>query len=382
MSPIKTILAEKRVLLVLGPGGVGKTTSSIALALLGAKMGKKVGLLSIDPAKRLAVAMGLHFGSRLHKVDLQDGGQGKGELYACMLDQASVFDSMVTKFSSEKMAKAIFKNPIYQQASRNLGGPLEYMAMAKLSQLVEDEAFDLIVVDTPPDSHAIDFLVKPHILSGFVETGVMKWLIKPFYLAGKLGMGRILSFGEKLMGGVAEVTGVKMLERFSEFLVQMDGVIQGFHQSSDFVARKLREKETGFLVALSAFPSSFRSGKNLQKELFAAGFPLDGFLLNRVLPAWQQEALKEYVALKDGKKLKANPVFDKLWEKSAITQKEAGSLQVEYRSLFGKDAVLLGIPEIEDFSHSLSGMEVFCDLLEKAGPYGPGPGPGPGPSGR
>ena len=291
MGQIHKLVQEKKVILVLGPGGVGKTTVSATLAVKAASEGKKVGLLSIDPAKRLAAAMGIKLGEDLKKVEIP---HSNGELWACMLDQSVVFDSMVKKFSNKETANKIFRNAIYKQVSKNLGGPLEYMALAKLNQMITSERFDLIVLDTPPDTHAMEFLVKPNILSGFVEKGVMTWLIKPFYLAQKVGLGRVFGFGEKLMGGVAAVTGVNMLEKLSEFLVLMDSVIKGFHNSGKNVAERLRRGDTGFIVVLSPLPSSLRSAKNIQKQLISEHFTIDSFIVNRVLPEWQIDELQKY----------------------------------------------------------------------------------------
>ena len=283
-------LFNKRVIMVLGAGGVGKTTTAAAIACGAAEYGKKVALLSIDPAKRLADAMGIKLGYELTEVA---PSLFKGELHACMLDQAAVFDAMVRKFANEAMQKRIFSNRVYAQVSRNLGGPLEYMALAKLGD-VFSENYDLIVVDTPPDVHALDFLRRPNILSGFTEAGVMKWLIKPFYIAQKVGMGKLFSLGEKLMGGIATITGVAMLEKISEFLYIMDDVIKGFHASGNQVLELLKSADTSFGVVSSPFPASMRAVENIMQELHNDGFPLDFALLNRITADYTVDSLSSY----------------------------------------------------------------------------------------
>ena len=276
---IVDIISSKRIIVVLGAGGVGKTTSSAALAVSAAQLGKKVALLSIDPAKRLADAMGIKLGSDLCRVDL--GSQCRGELHAAMLDQAAVFDAMVKRFASPSAQAKIFQNSVYKQVSCNLGGPLEYMALAKLSEIVDDD-FDTIILDTPPDVHALDFLRRPNILSGFTEAGVMRFLIKPFFLAQRLGVGRLLTFGEKLMGGIAAVTGVGILEKVAEFFVLMDDVIKGFQGSGSKVQTHLKSASTAFGIISSPFPSSMRACDKILKELAADSFPLGFVILNRV----------------------------------------------------------------------------------------------------
>ncbi len=277
MNSITGSLLDKRVIIVLGAGGVGKTTTAAAIACGAARSGKRVALLSIDPAKRLADAMGIKLGFELCKVE---SSEFKGELYACMLDQAAVFDAMVRKFATPVTQEKIFANRVYAQVSRNLGGPLEYMALAKLGDISAEE-YDLIVVDTPPDVHALDFLRRPNILSGFTEAGVMKWLIKPFYLAQKMGLGKIFTLGEKLMGGIAAVTGVAMLEKIAEFLVLMDDVIKGFHDSGAVVLKLLKSDETSFGIVSSPYPASMRALENIISELKKDDFPMDFVVLNR-----------------------------------------------------------------------------------------------------
>ena len=216
----RDLIAKHRVIVAVGSGGVGKTTTSAALATLGAKMGRKVALISIDPAKRLADAMGISLGSTFSKVEFPENLEVSGSVFGAMLDQKAVFDEMVQKWAkSDKVREKIYANSIYQAVSENLGGPLEYMALAKLHAISEDSTFDLIIVDTPPDTHALDFLDRPNALAGFMERGVMTWLIKPFHIAQKLGAGRIIRAGGKMMSGIAAVTGVKMLQMLAEFLI-------------------------------------------------------------------------------------------------------------------------------------------------------------------
>lgn len=285
-SQIQTLIDNHRVLVVLGAGGVGKTSTAIALALRAAASGKKVALLSIDPAKRLAAAMGLVLSGKLATVKIDAAYQFRGFLDATMLDQKEVFDSMVRKHApSVAIAEKILVHPVYKAASTNLSGPLEYMALARLQEVVEDARYDLIVLDTPPDTHALDFLARPNVLAGFMENKVMSWLIKPFQLAGKLGIGRIFSAGEKLMGGIAKVTGVTSLHSFADFLVLMQEVIDGFHRSGERVVATLREPRTGFVMVTTPLQNAVRSAQFIAEQLSGLGYRCQGLVLNRCLPS-------------------------------------------------------------------------------------------------
>lgn len=279
------LLASRRVLVLLGAGGVGKTTTSIAVAFAAAKQGRKVALLSIDPAKRLAAALGLSLGNQLKRIALPFTEAGVGSVDAAMLDHKAVFDDMVRQHApSAQIAENILTNSIYQSASTNLIGPLEYMALAKLQQLAEDHRYDLVVLDTPPDVHALDFLARPNVLAGFFENRVMSWLIKPFVIAGRIGLGRLMTVGEKLMGGVAKVTGFSALHKFADFLILVQEVIEGFNRSGEQVVQLLRRDTTGFFLVTTPTETSTRSAINIASALADLGYGLDLVVVNRCLP--------------------------------------------------------------------------------------------------
>lgn len=280
-------LTSKRVVILLGAGGVGKTTSSVAVALQAALQGRRVALLSIDPAQRLAAALGIELSGDLRPIDLTGHGvPAKGALDAAMLDQKAVFDGMVRRHAPNPgIAARILAHPVYQAASTKLIGPLEYMALAKLQDLAEDSRYDLIVLDTPPDTHALDFLARPNVLGGFFENKVMQWLVKPFMVAGKFGIGKLFSVGERLMGGVAKVMGVTALHSLADFMVLIQEVIEGFNASGDKIVRLLRRPETAFVLVTVPNRTSGRSARNIARQLKDLGYGLEALLLNRCVPA-------------------------------------------------------------------------------------------------
>lgn len=284
-EPFSAFLGPTKVVVMLGAGGVGKTTSAILVAMLGAMAGRKVALLSIDPARRLAAALGLPLGNQLKRITLPEGFGAKGTIDGAMLDQKAVFDAMVRRYApSDVVAEKILAHQVYRAISANLSGPLEYMALAKLHELSEDHRYDLIVLDTPPDTHALDFLARPNVLAGFMENRVMSWLIKPFLLAGKLGLGKLFSAGEKLMGGVAKVTGVSALHSFGEFLVLMQEVIEGFHSSGEKIVQLLGRKDTAFVLVTVPTAAAARSAIHLTKQLNEMNYEAAAVIFNRCLP--------------------------------------------------------------------------------------------------
>jgi anion-transporting ArsA/GET3 family ATPase len=284
-EPFSKVLESIKVVVMLGAGGVGKTTSAILVAMIGAMQGRRVALLSIDPARRLAAALGLPLGNQLKRIAFPESLGFKGSIDGAMLDQKAVFDAMVRRYApSDQVAERILGHQVYRAISANLSGPLEYMALAKLHELSEDHRYDLIVLDTPPDTHALDFLARPNVLAGFMENKVMTWLIKPFLLAGKLGLGRLFSAGEKLMGGIAKVTGVTALHSFGEFLVLMQEVIEGFHSSGEKIVSLLSRPDTAFVLVTVPTSAAARSAVNLTLQLNEMNYEASAVIFNRCLP--------------------------------------------------------------------------------------------------
>jgi len=281
-------LLENKLIIALGAGGVGKTSSSLLLAIRAAQAGKRVGLLSIDPAKRLADALGLKFGGEATRINFPENCKVDGTLDAAMLDAKVVFDSMVTNYApSPKIADKILNLPLYQAASTHLGGIVEYMALVKVQQMYDSGTYDLIVLDTPPDSHALDFLDRPNILADFVENGVMSWLIKPFMLAQRFGLGSLMNAGENLMGGLAQVTGIKALHMMAEFFSLMHEVVGGFNKIGSRIKTILQDPKTSFALVTTPKSAAIRSASNLIFQLKARNFALDLLLFNRCLKTAQ-----------------------------------------------------------------------------------------------
>ncbi len=285
-SPVERMMRSQRVVIVIGAGGVGKTTSSVAIAIHAARLGRRVALLSIDPAKRLAAALGIELGHELRAVNFPDSAGIKGEVHAAMLDQKAVFDGMVRKHApSPHIADKILRDPLYVAASTNLSGPLEYMALARLQELAESPDWDLVVLDTPPDSHALDFLARPNVLAGFVENKVISKLLKPVVMAGKFGFGGVAAISEKILGGVTAITGFAALRGFAEFVLLMQEVIDGFHRSGERVLDILRRSSTSFVLVSAPNKAAARAATTLCGELGKLGYELEGAVFNRCLPA-------------------------------------------------------------------------------------------------
>lgn len=355
------ICADKRLVMVLGSGGVGKTTTSIAIACMAARQGKRVALLSIDPAKRLASALGIPLGSDLHPVIVPEL-RLTGSLHATMLDQKAVFDQLVAKFAvSPKVAQAIYANRLYQAASTNLGGPLEYLALAKLAIIDDSKQFDLIVVDTPPDTQALDFLQRPNLLNGFVENKVIGWMLKPFLVARKFGLNKLLSVGEKLMGSIAAVTGVQALEALAEFLVLIQDVIDGFQGSGQKVVTMLKRPDTALILVGAPTPASLRSLKSMANEVLEMGYGMTGILVNRLLPKSIVRTIAEQTSLENSAMPTA--LLQILSKRHEAEQKMIKFLRQHLESIASAVAIYEN-PEMLEDMQSVRGLSAYIASLE------------------
>jgi anion-transporting ArsA/GET3 family ATPase len=298
-------------------------------------------------------------GNELKELNLGSGISGSVE--AAMLDQKAVFDSMVRKHSSSvKSANKILQHKLYIAASAKLAGPLEYMALAKLHSMIESNRYDLIVLDTPPDTHALDFLRRPNILAGFMENKVMTWLIKPFYLASKLGAGKFFSVGEKLMGGVSKVTGFKALAILSEFLVLMQEVIDGFHKSGESLVKILKDQSTGFFVVATPTSASSRSALNITQQLKKMGYHLNALILNRCLSVENEKTImnnKEEHFLKDEIKILSRVLAR--FEGEQKTEREI----IEKVSLILPNVFYHKIDELDENIHTTEAMNHFSNVF-------------------
>ena len=276
-----SILADmtNRVVVCCGAGGVGKTTTAAAMALRAAEYGRTVVVLTIDPARRLAQALGVaELGNSPQRVPL--GPEVKGELHAMMLDMRRTFDEMVVEYSGPGRAQAILENQFYQTVATSLAGTQEYMAMEKLGQLVSQDKWDLVVVDTPPSRNALDFLDAPKRLGSFMDGRLWRLLLAP----GR-GIGRLVTGAVGLaMRALSTVLGSQMLSDASAFVQSLDSTFGGFREKADRTYALLKRRGTQFVVVSAAEPDALREASFFVDRLSKEAMPLAGMILNRTHP--------------------------------------------------------------------------------------------------
>jgi anion-transporting ArsA/GET3 family ATPase len=278
---IAGILADtsNRVVVCCGAGGVGKTTTAAAMALRAAEYGRTVVVLTIDPAKRLAQSLGISdLGNSPQRVPLAP--EVPGELYAMMLDMRRTFDEMVLQYSQGDRAQAILDNQFYQTVATSLAGTQEYMAMEKLGQLLGEDRWDLVVVDTPPSRNALDFLDAPKRLGSFMDSRLWKLLLGP----GR-GIGRLVTGAVGLaMKALSTVLGSQMLSDAASFVQSLDATFGGFREKADRTYALLKRRGTQFVVVSAAEPDALREAAFFVDRLYEERMPLAGLILNRTHP--------------------------------------------------------------------------------------------------
>ena len=288
---VDALIDDRSVNIVVccGSGGVGKTTTSAALALRAAQRGRKVVVLTIDPARRLAQSMGIEeLDNTPRPVPGVSTGSTTGEdatdgsLDAMMLDMKRTFDEVVQSQASPEKAAQILANPFYVAVSSSFAGTQEYMAMEKLGQLDaharESGRWDLIVVDTPPSRSALDFLDAPERLSSFLDGRFMKLLLAP-----ARGPARLMTAGFGMVtNAITKIIGAQVLQDMKAFVAAFDTLFGGFRQRAQRTFELLQDRRTAFLVIAAPEPDALREAAYFVERLREEQMPLAGLVVNRM----------------------------------------------------------------------------------------------------
>jgi anion-transporting ArsA/GET3 family ATPase len=281
---LDAILADRsiRIIVCCGSGGVGKTTTAAALGLRAAEVhGRRTVVMTIDPARRLAQALGLSELSNTPRLVKGFNPGNGGELQAMMLDMKRTFDEVVLTHTDPKRAEEIFANPFYQAMSSTFSGTQEYMAMEKLGQLRATDAWDLIVVDTPPSRSALDFLDAPARLSRFLDGRMLRILLAPARSGGRSMFSLVTASFGVFSRAVQKILGGQLLSDMSGFIAALDSTFGGFRERADRTYRILQAPETAFLVVAAPEPDAIREAGFFAGRLARDHMPLAGLVLNR-----------------------------------------------------------------------------------------------------
>ena len=280
-------LSGRRLVVCAGAGGVGKTTVSAAVALRLAREGARTVVVTIDPARRLATALGMTGLADTPQRVPADAvlGPGGGELWALQLDARATFDRLVARYAPDDAARErIIENRIYRHLSGTVAGAQEYMAVERLHELIDEGRFERIVLDTPPAANALDFLDAPARITRFIEGRALRLMLRPAQSGGGIGW-RLLHAGSNTVISILEkITGAQLLRDVSDFLAGFEGMHQGFADRAKAVRALLTSSDSAFVVVSAPEAEPLAQALSLAARLQEEGFPFLGVVLNRVHP--------------------------------------------------------------------------------------------------
>jgi anion-transporting ArsA/GET3 family ATPase len=360
-------LVERRVIVVCGAGGVGKTTTAAALGLHAAVQGRRVLVCTIDPSRRLATSLGLQkLPDKPRRLDLTKAAvDATGEMWAMTLDTKKTFDELVERHAgSAEARKRILDNRFYQKVSAALAGSHEYMAMEKMLELSADERFDLVVLDTPPTRHALDFLEAPERMMGFLDASVLRWFLKPYFVAGRLTLKVATATGKVALKLVDRYLGLQFLQDLSEFFLAFESMYAGFKERAAEVHRMLRDESSGFVLVASPARVAVDEALYFHQRLQDAGMPFVVTVVNRAHPdpaeagPARPRRRKGAAATIDGELARALlQAYDDLHRLARAERRVVSRLEVD------TGEPLLLVPELESDVHDLRGLAQVAQLM-------------------
>ena len=358
------------VVVCTGSGGVGKTTSAASVALLGAASGRRTIVLTIDPAKRLADALGIgELGNQPTRVEVDVSGS----LSAMMLDQKGAWDALVERYAeSEEVRQRIFNNAFYQNLSGTFAGSQEYMAIEQLSRLYESGDYDLIVVDTPPTHHALDFLDAPSRLGSFLDQRVIRWFVRPYMSAGWSGLRLVNRTAGALFRRLEDATGVTALAEVSEFFTAMSGLFEGWGERVERVEELLRSKRCAFVLIATPEEQVLSEAEYFCSKVEEHSIALRGVVFNRV--SYELAADGHEIDVDALDTMLARTIDSRAIRKRMIDnfmryemQARGDQLRIEtFRNQLAADLPVAVVPNFDEDLHDVAGLRRLHPYLSEA----------------
>lgn len=367
--PLAELVQRKKVIVCCGAGGVGKTTTSAALGLAGARRGRRCLVLTIDPARRLAQALGLAEPSRgparISPERLRALGIDEGSLDAWMLDPDVVFERLVRRLAgSEEQARRILESRLFRHLSEMVAGMQEYTAAEALHSLSTEGRYDLIVLDTPPSRNALDFLEAPGRLARFLDERILHLFLPP--TVRRSGLWKKAS---ELIGNVfTRVFGAEFFDEIQEFLGAFGGMFGPMRQHAEGVRALLASGESSFLLITSPEQSALAEARYFREQLLSRGLPLAGLVLNKSWARLDGYLAPEHVALPGGASPTERAALHKLRALAKTEQARAEhdrALLEELRGQLPPGAFAVAAQTLGAAIEDLSGLDALAaDLLQ------------------
>jgi anion-transporting ArsA/GET3 family ATPase len=351
-GPLVERVTDDQILVCCGSGGVGKTTTAAVLALEGARRGRKAVVVTIDPARRLADALGLeHLDNTPHRID----GDWPGELWALMLDTKTTFDSLVARHAgSEEQAAGILDNRFYRNISGALSGTQEYMAMEKLYELHDESDFDLIVIDTPPSRNALDFLEAPGHLTRFLDHRLYR-----LFMAPTRGVVKAVNLAaQAFLRTVSKVVGGDVVQDAIGFFQAFEGMEQGFIDRARRVQELLAADTTSFVLVASPRADTVDEAAFFADKLADGGLRVRALVVNRMHPRFGARAHLTADAARERARTLAGTDLGGLYANLADFEQVAGHEEEHVGELIEKvpHAAVVRVPFLRSDVHDIDGM--------------------------
>ncbi|UQA58019.1 ArsA family ATPase [Polyangium aurulentum] len=291
---LSELLETRRVILVVGVGGVGKTTTTAALGLAAARRGKRVLCLTIDPARRLAQSLGIEeMKTEAQTIDPAlfeaAGVPVRGSMTVMMLDTKGTFDGLIAQLSpTPEKREQILNNVLYKYISTSLAGTQEYMAMEKLYAVKGDPSYDIVLLDTPPTPNALEFLDAPERLVGAIDSAATRWMVQAVQSSGKFSLNVLAKSAAAIVRGIGKVSGSGFLEQMAGFIGEINAVFGGWKKRADEVSAALRGPDVAYVLVTTPDPLAVREVMFFADRLREQQMRRDAFVVNRVHPSYGQ----------------------------------------------------------------------------------------------
>jgi anion-transporting ArsA/GET3 family ATPase len=351
-SNLLNLLKKNKVLICVGSGGVGKTTVSAALGVRAAQLGLRVLVMTIDPAQRLKVALGLN-ATRGQKMRVPDQHYA-GEIFASLLNAEEIFQEFVFSAADDKAkAEKLTQNRLYQQLSTTLSGSQEFTSLLQLSRMVETNEFDLVILDTPPAQHAIDFLEAPEKISALFKETIVRWFIGEWENANFIK--RIISRGtQTALSALELITGSQFMIELNDFFKSVGAVQSKINEYSEHVKHILRRDSTGFLLVTGFDEAKLIEAGNLKKYLEDSGYHLRGAIINRAFPVF------------DSTRTPVAPSLQMAYEEWMRYHAKREAQFQNFVKGWGEQLPIVRVPDFNNDIQGLQGIEVIAHELDKA----------------
>ena len=352
---------DAEVIVCCGPGGVGKTTTAAAIGLHAARDGRRVVVVTIDPARRLADALGLEGGLTGEPQRVAANRTGAGELWAMMLDTPAMFERVVRAHASDPaQADRIVQNRFYRNVAGALSGTQEYMASEALHELHGDPRFDLVVVDTPPSRNAIDFLEAPGVLTRFLDHKVFKLMMMPT----RTGLKVFSVATQPLLKAIGRVVGSDVLADAVAFFQAFAGMDAGFRDRAEAVTRLLRDESTRFLIVAAPQREVIEECAWFADQLAEQGFEVSATVVNRLHPRFGEGTVADAERRASAAANRGDEALAAVWSNLAAERRLADAQRAALAPLAARTAdALVEVPLLPGDVHDVAALDVLAGHL-------------------